>query len=193
MRDFWSLDLRVMKNIETSVGRAQFYVDVNNLLNLKYMYVDPNNPMGGPFEDNSSTSLDWENYMKSLHLDPKVFAGFEDDISYDNISGKDKVGDYRNDGVAFVPIEVVNSSSNLPADGFPVVANKFLEPGRRVLFFLNDGSNQYMEFVNGSWQRADQGFVDQVLKDQAYIDNPNELDRAFLNPRSVIFGLRVSL
>ncbi|MGH7491886.1 MAG: TonB-dependent receptor [bacterium] len=191
MRDFWSLDLRIMKNISTTFGSAQLYLDVNNILNLKYMYVDPDLPMGGPFEDNSASTIDWEQYMKSLHLDPSVFGDFKDEIPYDNIPGKDKAGDYRNNGVAFVPIEIVPASGNLPANGLPAGAD-FLEPGRRVLFYVRD-SGQYMEFRNGAWGQADGGFVDQVIKDQAYIDNPNELDRAFLNPRSVIFGLRVSL
>jgi len=191
MRDFWSLDLRLMKNIETSFGRAQFYIDVNNILNLRYLYVNPFNPMGGPFEDNSTTSIDWENYMKSLHLDPEVFGEFKSQITYDNIPGKDRVGDFRPNNVAFVPVEVVANQGQLPANGLPGDAT-FLEPGRRVLFYIRD-TKQYMEFRSGSWSQADAGFVKQVLDDQAYIDNPNEPDRAFLNPRSVIFGFRVSL
>jgi len=31
-----------------------------------------------------------------------------------------------------------------------------------------------------------------VLEDKAYIDMPNEADRTFLNPRSVMFGMRIS-
>jgi hypothetical protein len=191
MKDFWSLDLRFMKNIQTTFGGAQLYIDVNNILNLKYLYVDPDAPMGGPFEDNATTTIDWDNYMKSLHLDPDVFQDFKEFIPYVNIPGKDKPGDFRNNGVAFVPIEIVASASNLPANGLPAGAT-FLESGRRVLFYVKD-ARTYMEFQNGQWRQADGGFVDQVLKDKAYIDNPNELDRAFLNPRSVVFGIRLSL
>ncbi len=194
MRDFWSLDLRISKNIETTFGSAQLYVDVNNLLNLKYMYVNPNDPMGGPFEDNSSTTLDWEYYMKSLHLDNKVFEGFEEQITYDNIPGKDKVGDFRPDGVAFVPIEIfateagARSAASLPA---------YRENGRRILVYIT-GTKQYFEYFGKEGdqnilRQADGGFVKDVLDKKAYIDNPNELDRAFLNPRSVILGFRLSL
>jgi hypothetical protein len=92
--------------------------------------------------------------------------------------------------VAFVPIEKVATEANLPANGLPSGAT-FLEPGRRVLFYVQ-ATRRYMEFRNGSWQAADQGFVDQVLKDKAYIDMPNETYRTFLNPRSVVFGMRIS-
>jgi hypothetical protein len=191
MRDFWSLDLRLMKNIETTVGNAQLYIDVNNILNLKYLYVDPDAPMGGPFEDGATTTIDWDNYMKSLHLNPDVFQDFKEFITHDFVPGNDRPGDFRGDGVAFVPIEFVANSGNLPANGLPAGAS-FLEPGRRVLFYVKDAGT-YMEFQNGQWRQADGGFVDKVLSDKAYIDNPNELDRAFLNPRSVIFGMRLSL
>jgi hypothetical protein len=199
MRDFWSLDLRVMKNVETTFGSAQFYLDVNNLFNLKYLYFTPPSPgdassmMGGPFEDGATTTIDWDNYMKSLHLDPGVFQDFQNAVAnvYTNISGKDKPGDFRNNGVAFVPIEIVATQGNLPTNGLPAGAT-FLESGRRVLFYVKE-SKSYMEFQNGQWRQADGGFVDKVLSDKAYIDNPNELDRAFLNPRSVIFGMRLSL
>jgi hypothetical protein len=60
-----------------------------------------------------------------------------------------------------------------------------------VLFYVQ-ATKRYMEFTGGSWKQADQGFVDQVLKDKAYIDMPNETYRTFLNPRSVVFGMRIS-
>lgn len=187
MKDFWSLDLRLSKNVATTLGQAQFFLDVNNILNLKYMYFQPGNPYGGPFEGN----LDYENYMMSLQLPESAFP--KDIVTtpqYINIPGSDRPGDRRKDGVAFVPIEKVATEANLPANGLPSGAT-FLEPGRRVLFYVQ-ATKRYMEFTGGSWKQADQGFVDQVLKDKAYIDMPNETYRTFLNPRSVVFGMRIS-
>ena len=187
VKDFWSLDLRLSKNVSTTLGQAQFFVDVNNILNFKYMYFQPGNAYGGPFEG----ARDYEDYMTSLQL-PE--ATFPKDIvtspQYINIGGNDRPGDRRKDGVAFVPIEKVAADANLPANGLPGGAT-FLESGRRVLFYVQ-ATKRYMEFTGGSWKQADQGFVDQVLKDKAYIDMPNETDRTFLNPRSVLFGMRIS-
>jgi outer membrane receptor protein involved in Fe transport len=187
VKDFWSLDLRISKNFSTTLGQAQFFFDVNNILNLKYMYYLPGNPYGGPFEGDR----DYEDYMTSLQLPESTFP--KDIVTspqYINISGKDRPGDRRKDGVAFVPIEKVASEANLPANGFPAGAT-FLEPGRRVLFYVQ-ATKRYMEFSGGTWRQADQGFVDQVLNDKAYIDMPNETYRTFLNPRSVLFGMRIS-
>ncbi|MGH7450182.1 MAG: outer membrane beta-barrel protein, partial [bacterium] len=187
MKDFWSLDLRISKNVSTTLGQAQFFLDVNNVLNLKFMYFHPDGPYGGPFEGDR----DYENYMTSLHLPGDTFpTDVVPNPQYINIPGSDRPGDRRKDGVAFVPIEKVATDANLPANGLPSGAT-FLESGRRVLFYV-ESTRRYMEYRNGAWQTADRGFVDQVLKDKAYIDMPNETYRTFLNPRSVVFGMRIS-
>jgi hypothetical protein len=67
-----------------------------------------------------------------------------------------------------------------------------LEPGRRVLGYVR-ATGQYWEYRNGSWDRADQAFVDQVLKDKAYIDMPNNFSFDFLNPRQFFYGVTLSL
>ena len=183
MKDFWSLDLRLSKNIKTPLGQTQFFIDVNNILNFKQMYFDPTDPNGGPFE--SGTNLnDWFEYMESLHIADDTFEDIGE-APYLFIPGRDRPGDRRKDGVAFVPIEIVANAAGLPADA------GFLEPDRRVLYFVHD-TGTYMEFQNGALVAADRGFVNQVLDDKAYIDMPNEIHRTFLNPRSVVFGIRYS-
>jgi len=187
VKDFWSLDFRLSKNVSTTLGQAQLFLDFSNLLNLKFMYYTPGFEYGGPFEGDR----DYEDYMTSLQLPESTFP--KDIVTtpqYINIAGKDRPGDRRKDGVNFVPIEKVATDANLPANGLPSGAT-FLESGRRVLYFVQ-ATKKYMEFTGGSWKTADQGFVDQVMKDKAYIDMPNETYRTFLNPRSVVFGLRIS-
>jgi len=187
MKDFWSLDLRLSKNIATTLGDAQFFVDVNNIMNFKFMYYQPGAPYGGPFEG----TRDYEDYMTSLQLPESTFP--KDIVTtpqYINIPGQDRPGDRRKDGAAFVPIEKVLDEAALPANGLPSSAT-FLENGRRVLFFVQS-TKKYMEYSGGAWKSADPGYVDQVLRDKAYIDMPNETDRTFLNPRSVLFGMRIS-
>ncbi len=49
-----------------------------------------------------------------------------------------------------------------------------------------------MQFRAGEFVPADPKLVEQVLKDKAYIDMPNETYRTFVNPRSVTFGMKFS-
>jgi outer membrane receptor protein involved in Fe transport len=116
-------------------------------------------------------------YLASLHL-PRSEA-------YSNIPGNDKVGDYRKPGVAFVPMEYARTAANLPP------TPPALEPGRRLLYYVEE-SGSYMEYQNGAWQTADPAFVNQVLKDKAYIDMPNASTYWFLDPRQIYFGVRLS-
>ena len=53
-------------------------------------------------------------------------------------------------------------------------------------------SPDYYRWDGTNFAGADQGFVDDVKKDKAYIDMPNEWHRTFLNPRTISIGVRVS-
>ncbi|MEE9167924.1 MAG: TonB-dependent receptor [Candidatus Neomarinimicrobiota bacterium] len=187
MRDFMSVDLRFSKNFDLGLGRTQFFVDVANVFNLKYMYFHPDNRQ--PFEGLDDELLDYSQYMESLHLSKDVFEDI-DNVPYIFIDGDDRPGDYRNAGVAFVPIEITADKDNLPTFDY-------LEPDRRVLGWVEGdktGEGTYYEYNKNTdtWETASSSFVDQVLDDKAYIDMPNETYRTFLNPRKILFGIRVS-
>lgn len=184
-KNYSMLDIRLSKDIHTGVGRAQIFADIFNPFNIKHMYASPENAYGGPFE--GENIQDWHNYMESLHLDKDTFADIEGSGPYILITGDDRPGDYRKAGTPFVPIEVASNK-----DGLPSLEDigGFIEADRRVLGWAAD-EEDYYELVNGSWQAADQGFVDDVLDNKQYIDMPNEPERTFLNPRSIMFGIRV--
>lgn len=78
--DFYNVDLRLSKSLKIANANVQFFVDVFNALNFKYMteygFVD---------------GKDYEAYMKSLQL-PKSIG---DPLGYGNIPGSDRPGDYR--------------------------------------------------------------------------------------------------
>jgi hypothetical protein len=176
-RDFYRLDLRLSKMIETRFGSMQFFVDVNNLLNLKFLYFERPFAMltGNPF-------VDYNAYMASLHLPEDAFKNLDDDeVPYLFISGNDRPGDVRKAGVAFVPIEIVRSQQRLPAR----------PRNEKALYYVHNTAT-YFQFKNGSWQSAEAAFVQQVLKDKAYIDMPDKNNQTFLNPRSVSLGVRLS-
>jgi outer membrane receptor protein involved in Fe transport len=108
-------------------------------------------------------------YLKSLHLPTS-----ED---YPNIPGDDKVGYYREPGVDYQPME---NGVDFGQAGLPNV------------IYYQGASALYFEYVNNKWQQVDQGRLDKILKDKAYIDMPNASTYWFLDPRRFYFGLKVS-
>lgn len=160
LKDWFNLVLRLTKTFTFSSTRLTFLMDVNNLLNTQRLSL-------ASFYD-FNDQLD---YYNSLQLPAS--------LAYDNIVGKDKVGDYRKDGVAFQPIEQVGNVDGLT------------NPDPNVIYY-EKSSGQYLNFSSGAWSQVESGRLDQVLKDKAYIDMPNQTSFNFLGPRDVFLGLRVS-
>ena len=166
-KDYYNLDLRLTKNIQTGFGHVQLFVDVSNILNLRFMHRYTG------FEGD----FDWEAYMHSLHIPEDTFGPY--DPPYDFIPGDDRPGDYRKPGVEYVPIEIVAEVSGIE------------NPHTRPLYYENNTA-KYMVWRDGAWQSADTDRVSRVLEDKAYIDMPNETYHTFLNPRRIQLGLRVT-
>jgi hypothetical protein len=176
-RDFYRLDLRLSKKIKTRLGAMQLFVDVNNLLQVKFMYFERPFAMlaGNPF-------VDYNAYMASLHLPREAFKNLDDnELPYLFIPGDDRPGDSRKPGVAFIPVRIVQNQRLLPRS--PANDN--------ALYYVHNTA-MYFQFINGTWQPANQSFVQQVLDDKAYIDMPDKTNQTFLNPRSVSVGIRLS-
>jgi len=82
--DEYFIDLRIMKTINIHSTQIRFYIDVNNLLNTKYLSYA-----------GFSGSRDYDNYMKSLNFD------WEEGVEH----GDDRIGEYRDWDVAYDPLE----------------------------------------------------------------------------------------
>jgi hypothetical protein len=65
------------------------------------------------------------------------------------------------------------------------------EINSRVIYYEKQ-SGQYMQYSNDQWQQVPGSRMDQILKDKAYIDMPNQTSFNFLNPRQIFFGIRTS-
>lgn len=164
-KDYYTLDMRLSKSFNTSVGSAQFFVDITNVLNIRHLYHAGGTLFGAGQQDLA-------NYMSSLHLPQSTLPDSPDGGLY----GDDQPGDFRGPGVAFVPI----IQGTLPETGED-----------RPLYYVLD-EQQYYKWSNGSFSAADQGEVQKALDDKAYINMPNRMWQQFLNPRNVFFGLRLS-
>lgn len=161
-RDWYNVNLRLMKTFSINKLEFTFFIDIENALNTQRLSLNS-------FYD----SHDYDFYFQSLHL-PRS-------NDYNNIVGNDKVGDYRKEGVAFQPIEKVgNVSAMLPAD--------ISQPA----IYYESTSGRYMNYVNGAWSEVDSKKMKKILDDKAYIDMPNHSYFNFLNPRMIFIGLKAN-
>ncbi len=115
---------------------------------------------------------DRDAYLSSLHL-----PASED---YPNIVGDDNYGTVRDFDVTYVPMVGIptRSSESTP---------------RPEAIYYEFETESYIVFRDGAWTPADQGRVQQVLADKAYVDMPNQSFLTFLGPRDVFFGIRLNL
>ena len=160
--DYLNTILRFSKTFNVKKFRIQAFVDVNNLFNYKRMSLSN---FGGKNDDLVL-------YRESLHL-PESDA-------YDNIPGDDRYGAYRKEGVDYQPM--INQ--------YAINYDTFI--GETGVIYYDRSTERYVEYVNEAWQNVEQGRLDKLLEDKAYIDMPNRDSFTFLNPRNIFFGLRLS-
>ena len=158
--DWYNFRLRLSKTVAFSKREFTLFVDVDNLLDTRRLNL---NSFSGP--------LDYNAYFNSLHL--------PESIAYDNLAGKDRVGEYRKEGVKFQPIEQVGTIEG------------FTDPRPGAIYY-DIAAKKYMEFVDAQWTTVDQGRMNRILEDKAYIDMPNHDAFNFLNPRRIFFGLTLA-
>jgi hypothetical protein len=158
-KDRYNTDMRLTKTFNTGKYQVQFFVDITNLLNTKFLSY-------AGFSD----YYDYLDYMESLHF------SWEDGIEH----GNDRIGEYRDWDVEYVPMQTVSDLS--------VVEN----PETRVLYY-DQAADNYMQYVNDSWVERNKSWVKkEVLNKKAYIDMPNLRYFTFLNPRDIKIGIRVN-
>ena len=163
-RDVWNVNLRLTKNFEVKGRRAQFFVDIFNLTNAQRL------SFNGFFDGVDQTA-----YLLSLHL--------PESPDYPNIPGQDYIGDYRAAGADYQPMfgiqnrSAFNMTTSLPEAG---------------VVYWEAETRQFLEFAGGAWQQVEQGRIDQILEDKAYIDMPNQGFLTFLDPRDIYWGIRLN-
>jgi outer membrane receptor protein involved in Fe transport len=160
VKDVFNFSMRVNKTIPVAGLNCTFFVEVENLFNHKRL-------SGAGFYDNN----DYLAYMQSLHL-PKS-------KDYENIPGDDRVGEFRQDWVAFQPVASV------------AIASEVTAPDEKLIYY-ETGTKRYMEYTNSAWQEVQKSRMDKILKEKAYIDMPNQTYFNFLYPRQIFFGINVS-
>lgn len=160
LTDYFNIDLRLNKSFNFGAFDLVVFVDVRNLLNTKRF-------SGASFYD----VHDQRFYLESLHL--------EESNAYENIPGSDRIGDYRDDGVEFQPIEQVGNVLDVatPSDN---------------LIYYQRSTGTYLNYSGGQWSEVESSRMQQILDDKAYIDMPNNTSFTFLNKRQIYFGVNIS-
>jgi len=148
-----------MKKFTLDQFTLSFFMDVYNVFNTKRLSLNS-------FYD----GFDNQYYFESLHL--------PESNDYNNIVGDDKIGDYRDTDIPYQPIEQVGD----------IYALTDSEISQRAIYY-DRSTGEYMNYVNGSWARVDDGRMNQVLEDKAYIDMPNHTYFNFLDLRRIFFGI----
>jgi hypothetical protein len=178
-KDYYNLDLRVSKMFSIGSASIEVFMDATNVLNIKtmnygdYATATSASVYGFGFKDQN----DFTAYMKSLHLPSEI----ADKLQYGNIPGDDAPGDYRDFSIDFVPMVSVDKIASVQTSNIVTKA-----------LYYDQSTGKYMRYANSQWAQADQGRVDQLLKDKAYIDMPNLSYFTFLNPRSIFWGVRLT-
>ena len=182
-RDYYNLDLRISKSFPLGFVNIQVFMDMTNALNIKSMNygdITTTSTGGYGFKDQN----DFTAYMKSLHLPSEI----ADKLQYGNIPGDDAPGDYRDFGVAFVPMVWAKDIASVPAAN---VVSSALYYDQSTGLYMQPHYDAITKLFD-KWVQASQSQVDQVVKDKAYIDMPNLNYFTFLNPRLVFWGVRLT-
>ncbi|MFB0516598.1 MAG: carboxypeptidase regulatory-like domain-containing protein, partial [Candidatus Neomarinimicrobiota bacterium] len=165
-KPYANVDLKVSKTFAFQNLSATFFMDISNLFNFKIFS-----------NEAFYNKYDYDYYMFSLHLPEEVIEKLGP--NYAGIPGDDQPGDVRQRGVEFVPIEWVASAERLPET--PASTN-------REMYYYTADEEQYMQYVDGEWQKASDNQIQEILDTKAYIDMPNQTYFTFLNPRDIYFG-----
>ncbi|MCD6100715.1 MAG: TonB-dependent receptor [Candidatus Marinimicrobia bacterium] len=158
-KDTYYVDLRFTKTFKVKRYQIQFFVDVKNLFNFKFLSY-------AGFSD----YYDYLDYMNSLHF------SWEEGIE----KGSDRVGEYRDYDVGYVPMRSVEDINTVP------------NPSSRVLYYEQE-TGRYLQYADGQWVERSRSWVKKnILDTKAYIDMPNLRYFAFLHPRDIKFGIKIS-
>ena len=166
--DYWNVTLRLSKTFHVNKMRIMAYMDIDNLFNTRYMAL---NNWGKDGDDTK--------YYQSLHL--------PDSKAYDNIPGDDRIGTYRDEDVAYQPMERRG------------VINYDVDSGVNGVIYYDNATGRYVEYITvnsetgeGQWSDIEKARLNKLLDEKAYIDMPNQTSFTFLNPRQLYFGVRLS-
>jgi len=163
-KSYYNLDIKLSKTLFLGDFNVKLFMDIYNIFNFKHF-------SGVSFHD----SHDYDFYMKSLHLPGSI----SDELGYGNIPGNDQPGDYRKQGVEFVPMEWTAS------------LDRVSNPRERAIYY-DSSTKKYMEYRSDQWSEVSKSRIDQIIADKAYIDMPNQTYFTFLNPRSLFFGVMLT-
>ncbi len=153
-RDSWNLNLRFSKQFDIRGRRAQFFVDVFNVLNRRTLsfsgFVDGN---------------DQNAYLRSLHLP-------ESDDYATNIPGQDKIGAWRDYDVSFQPMQRIPGRASVTAPDPGVI---YWEYDTRTWLEYRDGAWAPADRGKVDAALEDKAYIDMPNQNYLTFLNPRDI------------------
>ncbi|MFH1851938.1 MAG: carboxypeptidase-like regulatory domain-containing protein [Candidatus Neomarinimicrobiota bacterium] len=190
--DSYSIKLRLTKNIQLKNADMQFYVDVSNALDTKFLSYT-----------GFASSQDYDDYLASLHFE------WEDGIQ----KGKDRLGTYRDFNVDYVPMREISynpldpmiqaddlktgeSGAVYKFEGYPITGYQ-LDEDDNIIGYTYDytqTATQYIgyDYSEDGWHPINKSAFNKLLENKAYIDMPNIQSMTFHSPREIKIGIQIS-
>ncbi|MCF7826190.1 MAG: TonB-dependent receptor [Candidatus Marinimicrobia bacterium] len=160
--DTYNINSRLSRTFKTGMGDLEFFMDVSNVLNSKWLSYS-----------GFAGTRDWESYRASLHLPWE--EGTE--------QGDDELGVYRSWDTEYRPIFSVDSIGIV--QGTPQSHEIYWDKSDGSYRKWDDSTNDW------DATPVSQSDIDKLIEDKAYIDMPNIRSMSFLNPRQITLGVRI--
>lgn len=191
--DTYNLNLRLTKSMSFERFKLQFYMDVSNLLNTKFLSYN-----------GIADTYDYNDYRESLHFEGDVY----EELGMNGIPGDDNLGSYRDWDTEFQPMRYLEHlSDNINADKtwYYIGNTSTLVEKFPTLFSSDENISRTDRFVQRVevedpnnpgqmievWEKIDSNIAKKALEDKAYIDMPNLKFNTFANPRAIKFGIKI--
>jgi hypothetical protein len=165
--DFFNVNIRLSKTLNLGPVDLEFFMDVINVFNIKYM----------SYQAGFVNLSDFDDYMKSLHLSADAVKDFNYE---EKISGDDRPGMYREYSTPFQPLKYARD------------LNSVTNPDQ-IAYYFDASSGNYFQWTGENWTPVSNSRIQEVLDKKAYIDMPNLPYTAFLNPRDFYFGIKFNI
>lgn len=169
-KDTYNVNSKLSKTFHMGNVDLTFLAEAFNLFNFKHFSTA-----------GMATGQNYDDYKNSLHFKEEVY----EELGFNHISGDDRYGDYRPEDVSYQPLAYQNSAYF--DDGSP-------RGGEEGVYYWTEQENMYMSYsaADGNWTPVDDGTIQKVLDDKAYISNPPNQSLMFLSPRDIFVGIKLA-
>jgi len=168
--DTYNINTKLSKTYHMGPINVTVLAEAFNLFNFKHFSTA-----------SMATGQNYVDYKESLHFAEDVY----EELGFNHISGDDRLGDYRADDIDYQAMDFQYSA--YANDGSAL-------GGIEDIYYWIEEEDMYMSYsaADNDWTQIDDGTVQKVIDDKAYIYNPPNESLMFLSPRDIFMGVKLS-